>query len=54
MTKPDLPPCSVQHCKLAAGAIIDGALLCGQHALEEMQKRGLPRSRDAPDRRDEL
>ena len=38
MSKPDLPPCSVRDCKQAAGAIINGALLCGEHAVKELGK----------------
>lgn len=38
MTKPVLPPCSVEGCERAAGAIIDDALLCGQHAVIEFDK----------------
>jgi len=45
MSKPDLPPCSVWHCKRAAGAIINGSLLCGEHAVEDLEKlRMLPRN----------
>jgi hypothetical protein len=47
MMKPVLPPCSVRDCKRDAGAIINGALLCGEHAVEEMKKRGLVRKDDA-------
>jgi hypothetical protein len=35
MSKPDPPPCSVRDCKQAAAAVTNGALLCGEHALEE-------------------
>jgi hypothetical protein len=49
MTKPDLPPCSVRDCKRAAGAIINGALLCGEHAMEELEKRKLLRRGDTRD-----
>jgi hypothetical protein len=38
MTKPVLPPCSVRDCKRAAGAIINGALLCGEHAVGELER----------------
>lgn len=41
MSKPDLPPCSIRGCKHAAGAIINGALLCGAHAVEELERRRL-------------
>jgi len=39
MTRPVLPLCSVRDCNRAAGAIIDGALLCGEHAVEELERR---------------
>lgn len=38
MTKTDLPPCSVQGCKNAGGAIVNGALFCTRHALVELDK----------------
>jgi len=38
MIKPVLPPCSVAGCKRAAGAIINEALLCGEHAVIEFDK----------------
>ena len=38
MIKPVLPPCSVAGCKRAAGAIINDALLCGEHAVVELDK----------------
>ena len=47
MSKPDLPPCSVRDCKQAAGAIINGALLCGKHAVEELERLGPLRAGDA-------
>ena len=34
-----LPPCSVAGCECTAGAIVKGALLCGSHALEQLQRR---------------
>lgn len=40
MTKPILPACSVRDCKQAAGAIINGALFCGEHAVEVMESLG--------------
>jgi hypothetical protein len=39
MSKRELPPCSVARCTRTAGAIIAGALYCGQHALERLQER---------------
>jgi hypothetical protein len=44
MSKQDLPPCSVPNCNRAAGAIINGALLCGEHAVEEMERLRLSRA----------
>ena len=38
MIKPVLPPCSVAGCNRAAGAIINEALLCGEHAVIEFDK----------------
>jgi len=43
MTKPVLPPCSVRDCNRAAGAIINGDLLCADHAVEEMTRRAMLR-----------
>ena len=37
MTKHALPPCSVGGCSQAAGAIINQALLCSQHAAIEIE-----------------
>lgn len=37
MTKHALPPCSVKGCSQAAGAIINQALLCSQHAAIEIE-----------------
>jgi len=41
MSKHNLPPCSVRDCERAAGAIISGALLCGEHAVAELKRRRL-------------
>ena len=38
MTKPLLPPCSVESCRNAAGAIIEDMLFCGEHASEALKK----------------
>ena len=38
MIKPILPPCSVAGCKHVAGAIINNALLCGEHANAELER----------------
>ena len=38
MTKPVLPPCSVRDCKRVADAVIKGMLLCGVHAVVEIEK----------------
>ena len=38
MIKPVLPPCSVAGCRNAAGAIINEALLCGEHAKIELER----------------
>jgi hypothetical protein len=46
MSKPDLPPCSVGDCKHAAGAIINGVLLCGEHAVAQLEKLQLLRKSD--------
>lgn len=42
MTKPDLPKCSVKGCTHAAGVIIGGSLLCGEHASEAIGKARQP------------
>jgi hypothetical protein len=39
MTKQDLPQCSVLDCDSAAGVILDGAMFCGTHANEILQRR---------------
>ena len=42
MIRPVLPPCSVRDCTSAAGVILNGALLCGEHAkaaLDEQKRR---------------
>jgi hypothetical protein len=51
MSKPELPPCSVRGCKRAAGAIINGVLLCGEHAVTEFERVRLLRKRDASNNR---
>ena len=38
MVKSVLPPCSVAGCERAAGAIINEALLCGEHAVVELER----------------
>jgi hypothetical protein len=38
MTQSVLPPCSVDGCGLAGGAIINDALLCGEHAAIEIER----------------
>jgi len=38
MTKHVLPRCSVAGCQRAAGAIINEALLCGEHASIELER----------------
>ena len=38
MIRPILPPCSVAGCRGAAGAIINNALLCGEHANAELER----------------
>jgi hypothetical protein len=46
MTKQELPQCSMEGCSNAAGVILDGALFCGEHANEALERwRGsLPQS----------
>ena len=44
--KPELPSCSVLRCDRVAGAVVDGSLLCGEHAVEAMQRRKLRANRD--------
>jgi len=44
MSKPVLPSCSARDCKSAAGAIINGTLLCTQHAVEKMERLRLLRN----------
>ena len=46
MTRPQLPPCSVSGCDRVAGAVVDGALLCGEHAVVAMQRRKIAMKRD--------
>ena len=50
MMRPVLPPCSVRDCPNVAGAIINGVLLCGQHAVEELERRKLVPRDDAGDK----
>jgi hypothetical protein len=38
MTKYLLPPCSAAGCKRGAGASINQALLCGEHAVIELHR----------------
>lgn len=35
----ELPFCSIRDCENAAGAVIEGALLCGEHANEVFSRR---------------
>ena len=37
--KKELPQCSVEGCPDAAGIIMNGTLLCGQHANEALERR---------------
>ena len=39
MTRQELPQCSMDGCFNAAGVIFDGALLCGEHANEALERR---------------
>lgn len=50
MMRPVLPPCSVRDCPNAAGAIINGVLLCGEHAVEELERRKLVPKSDEGDK----
>lgn len=38
MTKQVLPPCSVRDCERVADAVIKGMMLCGEHAVIEIEK----------------
>jgi len=38
MTKHVLPRCSIVGCRREAGAIINEALLCGEHATIELER----------------
>lgn len=38
MTVPVLPPCSAPGCRRAAGANVNGDLLCGEHAIIAYKK----------------
>ena len=40
----ELPQCSVEGCPNAAGAVMDGALLCGLHASQALLHRRAPRN----------
>ena len=37
--KKELPQCSVEGCPDVAGIIMNGTLLCGQHANEALERR---------------
>jgi hypothetical protein len=37
LTRKILPPCSINGCDHAAGAIINGALYCGAHASDKLR-----------------
>jgi hypothetical protein len=37
--KKELPQCSIEGCLDAAGMIMNGTLLCGQHANEALERR---------------
>ena len=39
MTKQELPKCSEPGCLNAAGIIMNGCLLCGDHANEALERR---------------
>ncbi|NJC05100.1 hypothetical protein GGQ97_000893 [Sphingomonas kaistensis] len=39
MTRKILPPCSMNGCDHAAGAVMDGVLYCGAHATEKLKSR---------------
>jgi hypothetical protein len=39
MTKQQLPQCSMEDCFNAAGVILNGTLLCGEHANEALERR---------------
>ena len=34
-----LPSCSTANCSMAAGAVVDGQLLCGPHASDALRRR---------------
>ena len=39
MVKQELPKCSEPTCLNAAGIIMNGSLLCGEHANEALERR---------------
>lgn len=39
LTRKILPPCSMNGCDHAAGAVMDGVLYCGAHATEKLKSR---------------
>jgi len=39
MVKQELPKCSKPDCLKAAGIIMNGDLLCGEHASEALERR---------------
>lgn len=39
MVKQELPKCSEAGCSNAAGIIMNGSLLCGEHANEALERR---------------
>ena len=44
MTKKTLPPCSKSGCHNAADIVLNGALLCAQHATEALGQRNMTRT----------
>ena len=46
MVKQELPKCSEPGCLHAAGIIMNGSLLCGEHANEALERRRAELRRD--------
>ena len=47
--KKELPHCSVEGCMDAAGIIMNGTLLCGQHVTEALERRRVSLERQRTD-----